>query len=432
GEHGLFKDKRGKGNRVTKTKVTQTVRLRARAGYAVGSITVRSGLNINGLCVTYMRVDGTLLDPDRSYTSEWVGDRTGGSEATVSGGGDPIVGIFGNEDAEHVMALGLIFVQRLGQPAPAAEAPRLQPAPKAAARAPQPAPDAPAAANPPPVQQPDAPPEAIKDRLIDKYIDHENHFSLTVPEGWQRMFRSERDAIAAVLRQRQLDKIVQYDMGFRPNGSAKGTLPYVLIQVHPMDTAGLTYQEIQDQLDMGLEGPMKFAEGKFSDVLSDLSVGKPILERARNRFILRLQSEVFGVGKVEGFSVTHLGAKAVVSVHCYGKAETFARLMPTYTDMNNSFFFDDGYDFVPKKESSEGTNWTTLFVLLGVSVGLGLGFLAFVGRNWLARPTVGGWSPLDKAPVAPIVPLQSTAIRTEPSAAAPALPPVLGADDLVK
>jgi hypothetical protein len=433
GEHGLFKDKRGPGKKVYKSKVTHTVRVRARPGYAVGAVTLRTGLNINGLSVTFMRIDGTALDPGRSYMSEWVGDRTGGSESTVTGDGAPIVGVFGNEDAEHVMALGLIYLQRPGQSAPAAEPPRPQPAPKGAAKAPRPAAELPpAAVNPPPANRPDAPPEPIKERFVDKYVDHEHHFSLTVPDGWQRMFPSEMKAIKAVLRQRQLDNLVHYEMGFRPNSSRSGSYPYILVQVHEFDTTGLTYSQIQEKLDMGLDEPIKFAEGKFSDVLQNLSAGRPVLDRSRNRIVVRLESDVFGVGKVLGLSTCHLGAEGVVSVHCYAKEESFDRLMPTFTDLNNSFFFDDGHDFVATKETKAESNWTPVFVFVGVSLGLGLAFLAFVGRNWLARPTIGGLSPAARAPAATLAPSPSTAIREGRSPSAPNAPIVLGPNDLVK
>src|SRR5262245_2704783 len=110
-DHGLFRDRWMTGKKVVKTKVVRTVSLRARPGYAVGSITLRSGLNINGLSLTYMRINGRTLDPERACTSAWVGDRTGGSEASMSGNGAPVVGLFGSEDTEHTQSLGLLFVK---------------------------------------------------------------------------------------------------------------------------------------------------------------------------------------------------------------------------------------------------------------------------------------------------------------------------------
>lgn len=134
-EHGLFRDKHATGKRIIKTKVVRTEKIRARPGYAVGAMTIRSGLNINGLCVMFMRITGTTLDPNQSYESDWIGDRTGGSEAKISGDGAPVVGVFGNKDQDHVMALGLIYIREARR----AAAPATAPAPVAEKRrAPEP------------------------------------------------------------------------------------------------------------------------------------------------------------------------------------------------------------------------------------------------------------------------------------------------------
>jgi hypothetical protein len=108
---GLFWGQRQVGQRTFRSKVLRTVAIRANPGYAVGAVTLRTGLNINGLSVTFMRVSGGTLDPNSSYTSQWVGDRTGGSESTVSGAGAPVVGVVGFQDEEHVSALGLVLVR---------------------------------------------------------------------------------------------------------------------------------------------------------------------------------------------------------------------------------------------------------------------------------------------------------------------------------
>ena len=108
-DHGLFRDKRLANGKILKSKVLHTVHIQAKPGYAVGGLTLRSGLDINGLSLTYMKIDGQALDPLQSYTSDWVGDRTGGGEASIDGNGAPVVGVFGSQDDEHASALGLIY-----------------------------------------------------------------------------------------------------------------------------------------------------------------------------------------------------------------------------------------------------------------------------------------------------------------------------------
>jgi hypothetical protein len=159
-DHGLFHNRTLPNKKVLKTKVLRTVRVQARPGYAVAGITVRSGLLINGLSLTYMKINGKSLDPGRTYTSEWTGDRTGGSERTIEGDGSPVLGILGSQDDDHVMSLGLYF---MNMPAPAVKPPANPPEPKPTEPKPQPIdkrpaelPAAPVKAEPPDADEPDA------------------------------------------------------------------------------------------------------------------------------------------------------------------------------------------------------------------------------------------------------------------------------------
>jgi hypothetical protein len=426
GEHGLFKDKHGPGKKVIKSKVKRIERLRAPQGYAVGSVTLRTGLNIDAMLLTYMRINGKALDPRDTHASEWAGNRNGGGEATLSGDGAPIVGVFGNEDAEHVMALGLVSMQRPSRPKPVGAAPPVTKASPAKAAPPQPRAEPAQAEEEDPVAPPPRPDMQQAERFIDKYVNHEYHFSLTIPDGWQRMSKRERKMIDTFVKQRGLADVVQYDMGFRPNGGTPGTFPYILVQVFPLKTAGLTYQEIQNKLDLGLEEPMKVVEEKVGDLVQNLSIGRPTLDRSRNRIVIRLQSEVFGVGTAEALSTCHLGSECVVGLHCYAKEEFFEHHMATFTDLNNSFFFDDGYDFVATKETpSAGVNWVPYAVFGGVTAAIAMGFLAFGGRSWLARPKVRPRTPAAPVPDIPYAMPATTGIREAPKAGLSVSPPSL-------
>jgi hypothetical protein len=149
GNLGLFAD-RHSGKKVIKSKVVRRVQVLAREGYAVGGITIRSGLNINGFCVEFMRINGRDLDPLDSYTSKWVGDRTGGSERSLRGNGDPVLGVFGGQDEVHVQSLGLLFMKRPPKPVKPPEPPKVE----------QPA-------KPPRAEEHAAPPQAPYDELTE-------------------------------------------------------------------------------------------------------------------------------------------------------------------------------------------------------------------------------------------------------------------------
>ncbi len=107
---GLFAERVLPDDTVIRSKVLRTLRVQAPPEYAVGAVTLRTGLLINGFSLNYMKIDGQKLDPGQTGSSPWVGDRTGGSEATLDGHGRPIVGIFGTQDNQHVSSLGLRFM----------------------------------------------------------------------------------------------------------------------------------------------------------------------------------------------------------------------------------------------------------------------------------------------------------------------------------
>jgi hypothetical protein len=356
GEHGLFEDQPGQ----KKSKVLRTVQLRAPEGYAVGSVTLRTGLNINGLSLTYLRINGSTLDPSQAYASEWVGDRTGGTESTISGDGAPVVGVFGKKDDVHVSALGLFCLAERAEP---------EQVWKSVTQGGQ-RPGSGGEAPPPPSER-------------ETYRDAEHHFSFDLPPGWSKMSRTELNKIDEMLRQRGLSDLVHYDTGFRRIGTALGEYPYILLQVQSLKTAGLTYTEIQRSLNLGLDGPMKTAQGAFSDIVRSASPGTATLDRARDRIIIRLQMDLAFVGKIDGLSVCHLGSDAVATVHAYAKESTFANNLRLFQDVDTSFEFDDGYRFVPAKEKEAVASLLPLFAFMGVAVPLGAVFLAFAA--WKRR-----------------------------------------------
>jgi hypothetical protein len=85
----------------------------ARPGYAVGAITARMGLGIDGFSVTFMKVVGDRLDPKDSYESEWVGNpKSRWAPQLLGGKGVPIVGLLGRQNGGRPCAIGLLFKSR--------------------------------------------------------------------------------------------------------------------------------------------------------------------------------------------------------------------------------------------------------------------------------------------------------------------------------
>ncbi len=57
------------------TDTSRLVRVKAKPGYAVGAITAKGTLGIDGFSVTFMRIDKDRLNPKEAYESDWIGGK---------------------------------------------------------------------------------------------------------------------------------------------------------------------------------------------------------------------------------------------------------------------------------------------------------------------------------------------------------------------
>lgn len=109
---GLFANEMNAKQKPLGGGATRTVRLRAKYGYAVGAIHMRSTVSIHGMALTFQRIDGTALQVNDSEDSEWVGDKTTGRLETISTDGRLPIGVIGNRDETRVLAVGLILMTK--------------------------------------------------------------------------------------------------------------------------------------------------------------------------------------------------------------------------------------------------------------------------------------------------------------------------------
>ncbi|QJX00201.1 S1C family serine protease [Frigoriglobus tundricola] len=91
--------------------VKETVRVVAKPGYAVAAITAKTGLGMDGLSVTFMKVVDGKFDPRSSYESEWVGGKGGGGPVTIRTDGPLVIGLIGKARADTVSGVGLLLFQ---------------------------------------------------------------------------------------------------------------------------------------------------------------------------------------------------------------------------------------------------------------------------------------------------------------------------------
>ena len=93
------------------TKLDRVVTVKAKADYAVGSLTLKAGLWIDGISVTFMRVADGKLDPSDSYQSDYFGN-TAGTRSILGGDGTPVIGISGKSNQNDCTGIGLLLKKK--------------------------------------------------------------------------------------------------------------------------------------------------------------------------------------------------------------------------------------------------------------------------------------------------------------------------------
>jgi hypothetical protein len=94
------------------TDLKRVVKVVAKPGYAVGAITAKAGLTVDGMSVTFMKIapDGRL-NPNDTYESDWIGGKGGGAPQRLGGDGTPIIGVIGRTNMRDMTGLGLLLRQ---------------------------------------------------------------------------------------------------------------------------------------------------------------------------------------------------------------------------------------------------------------------------------------------------------------------------------
>lgn len=91
------------------SNAARVVKAIAKPGYAIGAVTIKTGLGLDGLSVTFMKVVGKRLDPADAYESEWIGGIHGNGPVILAGDGLPVVGIIGKTNRiDDVSGFGLV------------------------------------------------------------------------------------------------------------------------------------------------------------------------------------------------------------------------------------------------------------------------------------------------------------------------------------
>src|SRR5262249_52739032 len=98
--------------------------------------------------------------------------------------------------------------------------------------------------------------------------------------------------------------------------------------------------------------------------------------------------------------------------------------LTTFMDINNTFFFDDGFDFVAAKESDTSSTWTPYLVFGGVTIAVCSCLLAFAGWSRSTHRRANIRVDTSRAPTASITLGPTDAIAEKPKPRPTSPPPM--------
>ncbi len=91
------------------TPSPRVIKTRAKPGYAVGGVTLRSGSDLNAMIVTYMETQPDRLNVKNSYDTDLLGG-PGGIAYQLGGDGAVVIGLTGKHNDHFILGMSLLTV----------------------------------------------------------------------------------------------------------------------------------------------------------------------------------------------------------------------------------------------------------------------------------------------------------------------------------
>jgi hypothetical protein len=158
-------------------------------------------------------------------------------------------------------------------------------------------------------------------------------FSLALPEGWVEIPQEVLKQTYEAMKQQAPDAgFPRYDYGFQLESAEKWmAYPYVLVQIS--NTARISEHELQSLQKVDMNKEIRSYAQAAKTLMSNMQVGQPSYDAALHVIWMTSQSDVVGIGKVQGLSGMIPTEKGMVMVHGYALDANFPTYAPMYRNL---------------------------------------------------------------------------------------------------
>jgi len=184
------------------------------------------------------------------------------------------------------------------------------------------------------------------------YHNSQGHFSFSLPCEWVEISKDTIEAYLKALQEKfsptSTPNRQYYDAAFQKISTTYFDYPYVMLQVDK--TGRWPENEIKkllssDEWEKGMQQGVSTVEEQFSTLIQNSKVGQTIYDKQRNIILIKIESEVAGIGKIIWLTAIILNNYGSVNLHCYSTKDSFENDLPFFTQIIDSFRYDIGYGY---------------------------------------------------------------------------------------
>lgn len=193
----------------------------------------------------------------------------------------------------------------------------------------------------------------------DTYRDHERHYSLTIPAGWQAMGPDELQKLNGGRPATPWTPKLMITAGFRPEDRPLGSGPYAVVIAYDPETLkaggpGCSQDTIIQRFALAADGSVNQKQGTLLDLARGLPardftqvspLGGGVVDVIGHRIINRYRVRLRSGTAMEQLNVVHLGAAGFVTVQSTYRGDEAEEQFPIAVQLNESFRFDDGHGY---------------------------------------------------------------------------------------
>jgi hypothetical protein len=180
-------------------------------------------------------------------------------------------------------------------------------------------------------------------------------YNVTIPDNWTQIPADVVEATMKLAQNPSSKTTLVCDSAFQPAAEKKWfTYPYMIVQVIPYSSFGLRRQINEDEFAEVTKAMTGVEIGKAMDsalspdarsIMSNASLGQPVLDRNKRRFLLPMNMTVAGIGKVKGMLAGHFGHDSLIQIGVYTRESDWDRYTSTTQGIIDSFHFDAAADY---------------------------------------------------------------------------------------